>query len=82
MAEGANLIGKGIDIGPVLAGLQAAIEDGRCHGRNMSLSPSSGLGCMERNDSQQVVCDRGRGGGFVMLVRERWEVGYVARFTK
>lgn len=65
MAEGANLIqsqswgGKGSDIGPVVAGLQAAIEDGRCHGRNMSLSPSTGLGCMERNDSQQVVCDRG-----------------------
>lgn len=78
MAEGANLIqsqswgGKGSDIGPVVAGLQAAIGDGRCHGINMSLSPSTGLGCMERNDSQQVVCDRG---GVVMLVRERWEVG-------
>lgn len=65
MAEGANLIqsqswgGKGSDIGPVVAGLQAAIGDGRCHGMSMSLSPSTGLGRMERNDSQQVVCDRG-----------------------
>lgn len=65
MAEGVNLSqsqiwgGRGNDIGPVVTGLQAAIGDGRCHGMNMSFSPSTGLGRMERNDSQQVVCDRG-----------------------
>lgn len=50
----------------MVAELQAAIGDGRCHGMNMSLSPSTGLGRMGRNDSQQVVCDRGwEGGGYV-----------------
>lgn len=47
--------------GPVVTGLQAAIGDGRCHGMSMIFSPSTGLGRMERNDSQQVVCNRDLG---------------------